>query len=237
VGRSLRGAIGDPMRVLVIEDDRSVSLSLALLLRADTMCVDAADHGEEGIELARHYDYDAIVLDLSLPDISGFEVLRKLRLARIATPVVVLSGSALVDDKIKALRGGADDYMTKPFHGDELAARLRTLVRRSRGYPDARISFGPMTLNLAAKTLEVHGSRIDLSLKEYQILELLSLRRGATVSKETLINHLYDDGEGPDSRTMEVFVHRLRRKLTAACEGGRFIETVRDQGYLMRCAA
>jgi len=225
------------MRVLLIEDDSAVRHSLALLLRADTMCVDAADHGEEGIEVARHYDYDVIVLDLNLPDMSGFEVVRILRLAKIATPVIVLSGSAVVEDKIKALRCGADDYMTKPFHGEELAARLRTLVRRSNGCSDARICFGPMTLDLTAKTLEADGRRIDLSAKEYQILELLSLRRGVTVSKETLISHIYGDGEGPDSRTMEVFVHRLRRKLTAACEGGRFIETVRDQGYLMRHAA
>jgi two-component system cell cycle response regulator CtrA len=177
-----------------------------------------------------------IVLDLSLPDISGFEVVRTLRQAKIPTPVVVLSGSAVVEDKIRALKAGADDYMTKPFHGDELAARLRTLVRRSKGYSDARICLGPMTLDIAAKTLETGGRRISLSAKEYQILELLSLRRGEPVSKETLISHIYGDGEGPDSQIMEVFVHHLRRKLAAACEGGRFIETVRDQGYLMRCA-
>jgi two-component system cell cycle response regulator CtrA len=164
-------------------------------------------------------------------------VVRALRLAKIATPVVVLSGSAIVEDKIRALKCGADDYMTKPFHGEELAARLRSLVRRSNGYCDARICFGPMILDLAAKTLEAHGRRIVLSAKEYQILELLSLRRGVTVSKETLISHLYGDDEGPESRTMEVFVHRLRRKLAAACEGERFIETVRDHGYLMRHAA
>lgn len=225
------------MRVLLIEDDLAVSQSLVLLLRADAMCADAADCGEEGIELARYYDYDVIVLDLSLPDMSGFEVVRKLRQAKIRTPVVVLSGSAVVEDKIKALNAGADDYMTKPFHGEELAARLRTLVRRSKGYCDARICFGPMTLDLAARTLEVDGHQIGLSAKEYQILELLSLRRGEPVSKETLISHIYGEGEGPDSRTMEVFVHHLRRKLTVACDGGRFIETVRDQGYLMRHAA
>jgi len=225
------------MRVLLIEDDSAVSHSLALILRADSMCVDAADHGEEGIEVARHYDYDVIVLDLGLPDMSGFEVVRRLRLAKVETPVVILSGSAVTEDKIKALKAGADDYMTKPFSSEELTARLRTLVRRSKGYCDARISFGPMTLDLATKTLEADGRRIGLSVKEYQILELLSLRRGRTVSKETLIDHVYGDGEGPDSRTMEVFIHRLRRKLAAASDGEGFIETVRDQGYLMRRAA
>ena len=225
------------MRVLLIEDDSAVRHSLALILRADAMCVDAADHGEEGIEIARHYDHDVIVLDLGLPDMSGFEVVRRLRLAKVGTPVVILSGSAVTQDKIKALKTGADDYMTKPFSSEELIARLRTLVRRSKGHSDARISFGPMTLDLAAKTLEVDGRRIDLSAKQYQILELLSLRRGMAVSKQTLMDHVYGDGEGPDSRTIEVFIHRLRRKLAAASDGGRFIETVRDQGYLMRRAA
>jgi two-component system cell cycle response regulator CtrA len=225
------------MRVLLIEDDRAVRFGIELVLRADAMCVDSADRGEDGIETARHYDYDAIVLDLSLPDMNGFDVVRSLRLAKIPTPVIILSGSAQLEDKIKALKAGADDYMTKPFSAEELTARLRTLVRRSRGYCDARICLGPMTLDLAAKTLETDGRKIDLSAKEYQILELLSLRRGTAVSKETLINHIYGGGEGPDSSTMEVFVHRLRRKLAAACENGCFIETVRDQGYLMRQAA
>jgi len=225
------------MRVLLIEDDYAISHSIALILRADGMCVDIAECGEDGIEIARHYDYDVIGLDLSLPDMSGFEVLRSLRRAKVSTPMIVLSGSANIEDKIHALQAGADDYLIKPFACEELTARLRALTRRFRGHSDTRICFGPMILDLAAKTLEAHGRRIDLSAKEYQILELLSLRRGTTVSKETLINHIYGDGEGPGSRTMEVFVHNLRRKLATACEGGRFIETVRDRGYLMQCAA
>jgi two-component system cell cycle response regulator CtrA len=225
------------MRVLVIDDDNAVRRSIELLLRADAMCVDSAELGEDGLDIARHYDYDVIVLDLGLPDLSGFEVVRRLRSAKLATPVVIVSGSAALEDKIRALKAGADDYMTKPFSGDELTARLRAVVRRSKGWCDARVCLGPMTLNLASKTLEADGQTIGLSAKEYQILELLSLRRGATVSKETLINHIYGDGEGPDSRTMEVFVHRLRRKLAAASHGESFIETIRDQGYLMRRAA
>ena len=126
-----------------------------------------------------------IILDLGLPDMSGFEVVRRLRSAKVGTPVVILSGSAVLADKIRALNAGADDYMTKPFSSEELTARLRTLVRRSNGYCNARICVGPMILDLAAKTLEANGFRIDLSAKEYQILELLSLRRGVTVNKET----------------------------------------------------
>ena len=225
------------MRVLLIEDDSAARFGIELVLRADAMCVDSTDRGDDGIDTARHYDYDVIVLDLRLPDMSGFEVVRGLRSARIQTPVVILSGSAVLEDKIKALKAGADDYLTKPFSAEELTARLRTLVRRSRGLCDARVCFGPMTLDLAAKTLEAGGRRINLSAKEYQILELLSLRRGTAVSKDVLIDHIYGDGEGPDSGIMEVFVHRLRRKLALACAGGDFIETVRDRGYLMRAAA
>ena len=225
------------MRILLIEDDRAARFGVELVLRADAMCVDSADRGEDGIEIARHYDYDAIILDLNLPDMRGFEVVRRLRQAKVRTPVIILSGSAALDDKTKALNAGADDYMTKPFNAEELTARLRALVRRSRGHCMARISFGPLTLDLAGKTLEANGHRIDLSAKEYQILELLWLRRGMAVSKETLIDHIYGDGEGPDSSTMEVFVHRLRRKLATACEEMCVIETVRDQGYLMRHAA
>ncbi len=194
-------------------------------------------YGEEGADFARRFDYDVIILDLQLPDMSGFEVLRILRRARIDTPVIILSGSVTVDSKVKALNHGADDYMTKPFSNEELVGRLRALVRRSKGYSDSRISFGQMTLDIVAKTVEADGRRVPLSGKEYQILELLSLRRGSAISKETLINHIYSDGEGPDSPTIGLFVFRLRKKLAAASGGEHYIQTVRDQGYLMPRAA
>lgn len=225
------------MRGLLIEDDSAARFGIELVLRADAMCVDSTDRGDDGIETARHYDYDVIVLDLRLPDMTGFEVVRSLRSAKIRTPVIVLSGSAMLEDKIKALRAGADDYLSKPFSAEELTARLRMLVRRSRGHGDPRINFGPMTLDLAAKTVEAAGRRIALSATEYRILELLSLRRGTVVSKEMLIDHIYGDGEGPDSKAMEVFMHRLRRKLAAACRGSDLIETIRDRGYMVRRAA
>ncbi|MBV8592384.1 MAG: response regulator transcription factor [Acetobacteraceae bacterium] len=225
------------MKVLLIEDELLAGRGTALGLRGEDVYVDMAACGEEGLEFARHFDYDAIILDLGLPDISGFEVLRTLRRAGIDTPVIVLSGSAATSDKIKALNGGADDYLTKPFDRQELVVRLRALIRRSRGYADSRISFGQMTLDLVAKTVETGGRRVRLSGKEYQILELLSLRRGAAVSKETLINHIYSDGEGPDSPTIGLFMYRLRKKLAAASGGEHFIETVRDQGYLLPRAA
>jgi two-component system, cell cycle response regulator CtrA len=225
------------MKVLLIDDEIAIYRGVQLALRGEDIYVDAADIGEEGVDFARHFDYDVIILDLDLPDISGFEVLRRLRQARIDTPVIILSGSATTESKVKALNCGADDYMTKPFSNDELVGRLRALVRRSKGYSDSRISFGQMTLDLVAKTVETDGHRVRLSGKEYQILELLSLRRGVAVSKETLINHIYSDGEGPDSPTIGLFMCRLRKKLAAASGGEHYIETVRDQGYLMPRAA
>ena len=225
------------MRVLLIEDDCATYRNIELALRGEDVCVDTADRGEDGVQFARHFDYDAIILDLGLPDISGFEVLRTLRMALIGTPVIVLSGSAAVENKVKALNIGADDYMTKPFSNPELTARVRALVRRSKSYPDSRISFGPMILDLVAKTVEFDGRRVPLSGKEYQILELLSLRRGKPVSKETLINHIYIDGEGPESPTIGLFMYRLRRKLAAASGGEHYIETVHQQGYLLPRAA
>jgi two-component system cell cycle response regulator CtrA len=225
------------MKILLIEDEYVTSHGIELVLRNEDIYVDISAEGEEGIDLTRHFDYDAIILDLNLPGMSGFEVLRCLRRANVDTPVIILSGLAAIDSKIKALNHGADDYMTKPFSNEELVGRLRALVRRSKGYSDSRISFGQMTLDLVAKTVEADGRRIKLSGKEYQILELLSLRRGVAVSKETLINHIYSDGEGPDSPTIGLFMCRLRKKLAAASGGGHYIETVRDQGYLMPRAA
>jgi two-component system cell cycle response regulator CtrA len=225
------------MKVLLIEDEYVTRNGVALVLRTEEIYVDTASAGEEGVDYARHHDYDAIILDLNLPDISGFEALRTLRRAGVDTPVVVLSGSVTTDCKVRALNHGADDYMTKPFSNEELVGRLRALVRRSKGYSDSRISIGQMTLDLVAKTVEAGGHRIKLSGKEYQILELLSLRRGMAVSKETLISHIYSDGEGPDSPTIGLFMWRLRKKLAAASGGQKYIETVRDQGYLMPRAA
>ncbi len=225
------------MRILLIEDDSTTSRGIELALRTEDMCVETADRGEDGIQFARHFDYDAIILDLALPDISGFEVLRSLRMAQIGTPVIVLSGTAAVENKVKALNAGADDYIIKPCSNAELVARLRALVRRSKGYSDSRICFGSMTLDLIAKTVESEGRRVPLSGKEYQILELLSLRRGKPVSKETMINHIYTDGEGPDSPTIGLFMYRLRKKLAAASGGGHYIETVHQHGYLLPRAA
>src|SRR5260370_24213411 len=168
------------MRVLLIEDDSAMAKSIELMLRSEGFKVYTTDVGEEGIDLGKLYDYDIIVLDLQLPDMSGFEVMKSLRQAKIRTPMLVLSGNAVVEAKIKALGFGADDYMTKPFHKDELDARIQAVVRRSKGHSQSVITTGKLTVNLAAKTVEVDGPLVHLTGKEYQMLELLWLRKATT---------------------------------------------------------
>src|SRR3977135_4133431 len=222
------------MRVLLIEDDSAMAPSIELMLRSEGFNVYTTDLGEEGIDLGKLYDYDIIVLDLQLPDMSGFEVLKSLRQAKIQTPVLVLSGNAIVEAKIRALGFGADDYMTKPFHKDELVARLHAVVRRSKGHAQSVIKTGDILVNLDAKTVEVNGLRVHLTGKEYQMLELLSLRKGTTLTKEMFLNHLYGGMDEPELKIIDVFICKLRKKLANASSGKNYIETVWGRGYVLR---
>src|SRR6195952_79742 len=225
---------GPDMRVLLIEDDSAMARSIELMLRSEGLNVYTTDLGEEGIDLGKLYDYDIIVLDLQLPDMSGFEVLKALRVAKVQTPVLILSGNAIVEAKVKALGFGADDYMTKPFHKDELVARIQAVVRRSKGHSQSVITTGKLIVNLDAKTVEVDGSRVHLTGKEYQMLELLSLRKGTTLTKEMFLNHLYGGMDEPELKIIDVFICKLRKKLAAACDGENHIETVWGRGYVLR---
>src|SRR5436853_3515411 len=164
------------MRVLLVEDDSAVARSIELMLRSEGFNVYTTDLGEEGVDLGKLYDYDVIVLDLQLPDMSGFEVLKTLRTAKVRTPILILSGNAIVEAKVKALGFGADDYMTKPFHKDELVARIQAVVRRSKGHSQSVITTGNLTLNLDEKTVEVDGSRVPLTRKERRMLHARCLR-------------------------------------------------------------
>ena len=222
------------MRVLLIEDDSAMAKSIELMLRSEGFNVYITDLGEEGIDLGKLYDYDIIVLDLQLPDMSGFEVLKSLRLAKVQTPVLILSGNAIVEAKVKALGFGADDYMTKPFHKDELIARIQAVVRRSNGHSQSVITTGKLTVNLDAKTVELDGSRVHLTGKEYQMLELLSLRKGTTLTKEMFLNHLYGGMDEPELKIIDVFICKLRKKLANASNGKNYIETVWGRGYVLR---
>ncbi len=222
------------MRVLLIEDDSATAKSIELMLNAEGFSLSATDLGEEGIDLGKIYDYDLILLDLSLPDMSGLNVLRHLRAARINTPIMILSGSTEIDTKVKTFGGGADDYLTKPFHKDEMIARIHAVVRRSQGHAQSVIITGDIRVNLDAKTTEVNGARVHLTGKEYQMLELLSLRKGATITKEMFLNHLYGGLDEPELKIIDVFICKIRKKLREATGGRDYIETVWGRGYVLR---
>jgi two-component system cell cycle response regulator CtrA len=222
------------MRVLLVEDDSATAKSIELMLKSEGYICDTTDLGEDGLEIGKLYDYDIIVLDLMLPDMDGYEVLRRLRSAKIETPVLILSGMSELDAKIKGLGFGADDYLTKPFDKRELIARIQAIVRRAKGHSDSLIRTGRLTVNLDTRTAEVNGQPLHLTGKEYGILELLSLRKGTTLTKEMFLNHLYGGMDEPELKIIDVFVCKLRKKLAAACEGDNYIETVWGRGYVLR---
>ena len=222
------------MRILMIEDDPSTADSIELMLRQADLNTYVTDSGEEGLELAKLYDYDLILLDLSLPDIDGYEVLRKLRIGRIETPTLILTGLDGLDNKIKGFGLGADDYLTKPFNREELVARIHAIIRRSKGHAQSIIKTGKIAVNLDAKTVEVDGHPVHLTGKEYQMLELLSLRKGSTLTKEMFLNHLYGGMDEPEVKIIDVFICKLRKKLALATGGANYIETVWGRGYVLR---
>jgi two-component system cell cycle response regulator CtrA len=222
------------MRVLLIEDDRATAQGIELMLKSEGFNVYVTDYGEEGVDLGKLYDYDIILLDLNLPDMPGFDVLKTLRVAKVDTPILILSGNADIDNKVRGLGSGADDYMTKPFHKEEMIARIHAVVRRSKGHSQSIIKTGDIAVNLDAKTVEVNTQRVHLTGKEYQMLELLSLRKGTTLTKEMFLNHLYGGMDEPELKIIDVFICKLRKKLSAATGGDNHIETVWGRGYVLR---
>jgi two-component system cell cycle response regulator CtrA len=222
------------MHVLLIEDDNATAQIIELMLKAVRFNVDTTDLGEEGVDLGKLYDYDIVLLDLNLRDMPGFEVLRILRVSKVETPILILSDLASIEDKCKGLGFGADDYMTKPFHKDELVARIHAIVRRSKGHAQSVIQTGDLIVNLDTKTVEVTGARVHLTGKEYQMLELLSLRKGTYLTKEVLLNLLYGGMDEPEPKIIEVFICKLRRKLANASRGKTYIETAWGGGYTLR---
>ncbi len=222
------------MRVLLVEDDSAMKDSIELMLKSSGMVVDSTDLGEDGLEIGKLYDYDIIILDIMLPDMDGFEVLRRLRDARVQTPVLILSGLSESENKVKGLGSGADDYLTKPFNREELVARIQAIVRRSAGHSQSVIQTGRLSVNLDAQTVEVDGQSVHLTGKEYGILELLSLRKGTTLTKEMFLNHLYGGMDEPELKIIDVFICKLRKKLSTATDGEHYIETVWGRGYALR---
>jgi len=222
------------MRILLIEDDPATSKSIELMLGHANFNVYTTDLGEEGINLAKLYDYDLILLDLVLPYINGHVVLRKLRVARIDTPILILSGEIDTENKMRGFGSGADDYLTKPFHREELIARIHAIIRRSKGHSQSIIKTGDIEVNLDGKTVEVRGNTVHLTGKEYQMLELLSLRKGTTLTKEMFLNHLYGGMDEPELKIIDVFICKLRKKLSEATGRENHIETVWARGYVLR---
>lgn len=222
------------MRVLLVEDDKSMASNIQNILTKEGMVVDVSYLGEDGIEIGKLYDYDIILLDLMLPDMDGFDVLKKLRSGKVATPVLILSGLTAPDKKVRGFLDGADDYLTKPFDKSELIARIRAIVRRSQGHAKSIIPVGQLEINLDSKTVSVKGKIVHLTGKEFAILELLALRKGTTLSKEQFLNHLYGGMDEPELKIIDVFICKLRKKLEKATNGEDYIGTIWGRGYLLQ---
>ncbi len=224
----------EQMRVLLIEDDAVTAKSIELVLRGEGFSVYTSDLGEEGFDLGDLFEFDAIVLDLNLPDLHGYEVLKKLRTSNVDTPVLILSGMVEPDDKVRGLGYGADDYLTKPFNNRELIARVRAIVRRASGRARSIIKTGKLVLDLDAKSVVVDSETLHLTGKEYAIFEFLSLRKGATLTKEAILNHLYGGIDEPELKIIDVFICKLRKKLAAATGGDHCIDTIWGRGYVLQ---
>jgi two-component system cell cycle response regulator CtrA len=218
------------MRILVVEDDAGTARSLELMLKAEGFVIDLAEVGEDALEIGKLYDHDLMLLDLMLPDISGHEVLRRLRLAKVHTPVLILSGVSGIDERIKALGYGADDFLTKPFDKRELIARIRAIVRRAKGHDHSAIEIGDLTVDLERKAVSADGQPIPLTAKEFAMLELLALRKGTVVTKESFLNHLYGGLDEPEVKIIDVFMCKLRKKLQDAT-GKNYVQTIWGRGY------
>lgn len=222
------------MRVLVIDDDNLIAQGVAMFFRNDGAAADYTCQGEEGLNLAKLYDYDLIILDLALPDMNGIDLLRRLRAAAIGTPVMILSGTIDIETKLRAFVMGADDYVTKPYQRAELVARARAVVRRSQGHAQSVIKIGEVSVNTDSKTVSVGGETIALTEREYQIVELLATRKGSTLGKVAFLNHMYGGLDEPGPKTIDVFICKIRKKLLAATNNADVIETIWGRGYVMQ---
>jgi len=218
------------VRLLVIEDEPQLNENLCHFLHQQGYVVDSAQDGKEGLYLAEEHPYDLAIVDLGLPGIDGIELIKRVRQKQIAYPILILTARGNWQDKVSGLEAGADDYLVKPFHNEELRARVNALIRRSTGHASPVLEFGPIALDTAAKTVSVHGQQLELTSFEYNTLEYLVHHAGKVISKIELTEHLYDQDFDRDSNTIEVFIGRLRKKLDP--DGSlKPIATMRGQGY------
>lgn len=218
------------MRVLVVEDEDSLRSNLVDRLKEEGYAVDAAANGDDGVYLGREFPIDVAVIDLGLPGISGIEVIKKLREEGKKFPILILTARSRWQDKVEGLEAGGDDYLVKPFHVEELLARLKALMRRAAGWAQSVITCGPVSLNQSSQQVTVNNSELELTAFEYKVLEYLMLHSGEVVSKATLTEHIYDQDFDRDSNVIEVFVGRLRKKLDPD-DSLKPIETLRGRGY------
>lgn len=218
------------MRVLIVEDDQQLNAQLKQFLQEAGYSVDTAQDGRDGLFKASEYPYDVAVIDLGLPTIDGIALIKKVRAKSISYPILILTARERWQDKVEGLDAGADDYLTKPFHHEEMLARLNALLRRSVGLANPIVTYGPITLNTTSQQVEVNQKPLELTAYEYKVLEYLILHPGKVVSKTELTEHIYAQDFDRDSNTIEVFVGRLRRKLDPLNEF-KPIETLRGRGY------
>lgn len=223
------------MRLLIVEDELALQQQLADELRSRDYVVDVASDGQEGLYYAQEYPIDLAIIDLGLPKLDGVELIKQLRAAGKHYPILILTARNRWQEKVEGLEAGADDYLTKPFHPEELAARIKVLIRRSVGLADARLSCGPITIDTSSKEVFVDDQPITITAYEYRLLSYLMLHTGKVLSKRELVDHIYEEDDDRDSNTIEVFIRRLRKKLDPS-DQLKPIETQRGRGYRFRLA-
>jgi two-component system cell cycle response regulator CtrA len=221
------------MRALVVDDDVSAASLLKLAVEPENIKVDRVETGSEALDMAKHYDFDVMILEQDLSDMAGARLVAKLRAADINLPVMMLSRIKDKQAKIDALNAGADDYMTKPFDREELVVRLRSIIRRSKGHAGSVIRVGRLAVDVSAKTVEIDGQPLKTTAKEYGILELLALRRGMTLTKENFLDHLYGGMDEPEQKIIDVFICKLRKKIATLTGNQQAIRTIWGRGYML----
>lgn len=218
------------MRAIVIEDDQDINDQIVSRLKQEGFAVDSADNGIDGLYLMQEYPSDVAIVDLGLPELSGLELIKKIRAEGSQLPILILTARGRWQDKVEGLDAGADDYLVKPFHQEELMARIRVLIRRAAGWSDSTLHCGPVALDPTTQRVTVSEQEVELTAYEYKVLEYLIVHAGEVVSKSVLTEHLYDDEDDRDSNVIEVFIRRLRQKLDS--DGSLSpIETLRGRGY------
>lgn len=221
------------MRVLIIEDNHSTAQTVELALTKEGIVCDRAELGEEGLEVSKLYDYDLIILDIMLPDMNGYDVLKSIRSSRKPVPVLILSGLGASEDKIKGLGYGADDFLSKPFNMGELIARVKAIVRRAQGHSDSIVEVGELKINMDAHTTVIGKEPVHLTAKEQSLLEFMAMKKGQVVTKEQFLTHLYNGMDDPELKIVDVFVHKVRKKIVQV-SGENYIQTFWGRGYALK---